>query len=177
MSISKNRNRGFTLIELLVVIAVIGVLAAIVFTSVNSARMKARNAKRLEEVRSYSIALALAYDKYGEYPGTVNHAVYCLGDYPNNTCWEGETYGNAVINNVLKEFCSMPIDTYPVPEDGFYGYLYSKSFPVPIPGGPPVPGKVGIYWMMEGVNQSCGVGRVHTANSGGATYCGYEISY
>ena len=39
-------QKGFTLIELLVVISIIGLLASGVLASLNSARMKARDAKK-----------------------------------------------------------------------------------------------------------------------------------
>ncbi len=59
---------GFTLIELLVVVAIISLLASIVFASLNSARSKARDAKRKEDFHSIQQALALYYSSYGQYP-------------------------------------------------------------------------------------------------------------
>ena len=53
---------GFTLIELLVVIAIIGVLASIVLASLNSARQKSRDARRIADTKQLQLALELYYD-------------------------------------------------------------------------------------------------------------------
>lgn len=68
-----NRQKGFTLIELLVVIAVIGVLAAVILASLNSARAKGRDAKRLSDLKQVQIALELYYDTFNAYPDTGNN--------------------------------------------------------------------------------------------------------
>ena len=61
-------SKGFTLIELLVVIAIIGILSSVVLASLNSARKKGRDAKRVSDVRQLQLALELYYDKYNGYP-------------------------------------------------------------------------------------------------------------
>lgn len=64
------KQKGFTLIELLVVISIIGLLAAVVLVSLNSARAKARDAKRVSDFHQISTALELFYDAEGRYPTT-----------------------------------------------------------------------------------------------------------
>ena len=64
----KRDEVGFTLIELLVVIAIIGVLASTVLASLNSARAKARDARKQADFRAISLALQLFFDSTGRMP-------------------------------------------------------------------------------------------------------------
>ncbi len=61
-------KKGFTLIELLVVISIIGLLSSVVLTSVNSARAKARDARRITDLKQIQTALEFYYDTNGSYP-------------------------------------------------------------------------------------------------------------
>ena len=58
-------QKGFTLIELLVVIAIIGILATIVLVSLNTARSKARDVRRISDLRQLALALEMYYDGDG----------------------------------------------------------------------------------------------------------------
>ncbi len=53
-------KKGFTLIELLVVIAIIGLLSTLSVVSLNSARAKARDAKRLSDIKNLQTSVSLA---------------------------------------------------------------------------------------------------------------------
>lgn len=59
---SRQARSGFTLIELLVVIAIIGILASIVLASLNSARRKSRDARRVADIKQIQLALELFFD-------------------------------------------------------------------------------------------------------------------
>lgn len=66
----KKAGRGFTLIELLVVIAIIGILSSVVLASLNDARQKSRDAKRVADIKQLQLAMELFFDSNGSYPTT-----------------------------------------------------------------------------------------------------------
>lgn len=76
------RTRGFTLIELLVVIAIIGILSSVVLASLNSARQKGRDARRVSDIKQIQLALELYYDAHSNYPTALSAAN--LVTAPNN---------------------------------------------------------------------------------------------
>jgi prepilin-type N-terminal cleavage/methylation domain-containing protein len=63
-------SRGFTLIELLVVIAIIGILSSVVLASLNTARQKSRDARRIADVKQLQLALELYFDTHATYPSS-----------------------------------------------------------------------------------------------------------
>jgi len=65
------KNKGFTLIELLVVIAIIGILSSVVLASLNSARQKSRDARRVADIKQLQLALELYFDSNANYPTTL----------------------------------------------------------------------------------------------------------
>jgi type II secretion system protein G len=66
----QKNKQGFTLIELLVVIAIIGLLSTLSILSLNTARARARDAKRIADVKQIQTALEMYYNDVGSYPAT-----------------------------------------------------------------------------------------------------------
>lgn len=64
----QKNNKGFTLIELLVVIAIIGLLSTLAVVALNSARQKARDSKRVADIKQIQTALELYFADQNGYP-------------------------------------------------------------------------------------------------------------
>ncbi len=81
-------KRAFTLIELLVVIAIIGVLATISVIALQNARAKARDVRRVADVKQMQTALELFFNDMGRYP-TIdeinNGSIYSISSYGTTT--------------------------------------------------------------------------------------------
>ena len=90
--LKKNNKNGFTLIELLVVIAIIGLLSSVVLASLNSARIKARDAKRQADINQLGIALEFNYDKYDAYTQPEEQVLF------TSDCSTGEGVGGCGVS-------------------------------------------------------------------------------
>lgn len=104
---------GFTLIELLVVIAIIGVLASIVLASLNTARQKSRDARRITDIKQIQLALELYYDGTG------------AGQYPtaSATCATGGAANGLEALSTANYIPQVPRD----PTAGCYRYAASTA--------------------------------------------------
>lgn len=68
LSTKPRASRGFTLIELLTVIAIIGILAAMIFPAVRSARVSANKARTKVQFSQWAAAIEGFKSEYGYYP-------------------------------------------------------------------------------------------------------------
>lgn len=68
MNYPRRQLQGFTLIELLVVIAIIGILSTLAIVALGSARLKARDTKRVADLNQIGKALELYYSENNAYP-------------------------------------------------------------------------------------------------------------
>ena len=109
------RLRGFTLIELLVVISIISLLSSVVLTSVNTARAKARDARRKEDLRQLELAIQLYYDTTGTFPPSVT----TVADNMRSNTEDGVNWPVAFRDELAPYLHSLPLD--PTHPQQFYG--------------------------------------------------------
>ena len=114
------KRMGFTLVELLVVIAIIGLLSSIVVASLNSARAKARDARRIADLKEIQKAIEFYYDSNNQYPQPAQGWGNWSGHCPS--------YGNRddyILGLVPTYIPALPRD--PRYDDGSQCYLYRSD--------------------------------------------------
>lgn len=111
------KKKGFTLIELLVVIAIIGLLSTLAVVALNSARAKARDAKRVGDVKQMQTALELYYNDNQGYPisnagnaGVIGVDATCLG--ANGFNWDASACTQPVYMGLLPKSPTPPDVSY-----------------------------------------------------------------
>lgn len=113
-------KKGFTLIELVVVIAIIGLLSTLAVVALGSAREKARDSKRLADIKGIQASLEWYFVGNNSYPVTTEPVT--LGD-DQHKCLGSNGFNAAGA-------CKSPVYMEVIPSEpqsGQQGYVYNGS--------------------------------------------------
>ncbi len=101
----KNKKNGFTLFELLVSISIIGILTALASVAFSGAQKKARDARRMEDIKSIQTAAEQYYSQSPTY------------SYPTTTAVADWTLnGQAILNLFPSDPKTPAVYTYTHPD-------------------------------------------------------------
>lgn len=108
------RRTGFTLIELLVVIGIIGMLVAIAIPNFLSARQRASDSRKKQEMQELKMALRLYYNDYYKYPCGVLYCsssgngmnMYGCGSAGASECLPNTSFATVADNVYMKQLPS-----------------------------------------------------------------------
>lgn len=120
MMYRSHTSKGFTLIELLVVISIIGMLSSVVLASLNTARNKGKDARRLSDLKQIQLALELYYSDNNAYPIAVGWHSQC-------SAWGSYTADNVIPGLTPSYMASFPQDPSMDVSGNLCCYLYTSS--------------------------------------------------
>jgi len=124
----QNVRKGFTLIELLVVIAIIGILSTLAVVSLGGARERARDSKRLADIRNVQTALELYFTDNNEYPAvTSSTAAPCTSSTLEGCCLDSSATGGGWLAtcNAANRLITVPDDPRNTGDND--NYVYSAN--------------------------------------------------
>jgi len=142
------QRKGFTLIELLVVLAIIGLLSTLAVVSLNNARQKSRDSKRLSDIKQVQTALELYFSDVGTYP--VEAAAVVLGSANEVTLSSTNGFAAAAAGTTYVG----KVPSNPTPNGADYSYLSADG------------STYSIGFSLEGATGGLAAG-VHTASPSG----------
>ncbi len=136
-----NKQTGFTLIELLVVVAIIGILASVVLASLNSARVKARDAKRMSDIQQIRNAIEMYITANGHAPdlGDSDCLTNATACYAADTMSEWDTLAQQLspfISSLPKDPCWGGNCRVPSNDGLRYSYYYAAPGALYYDGAP-----------------------------------------
>lgn len=157
--------KGFTLIELLVVIAIIGLLSTLAVVALNSARQKARDAKRVADIKQVQTALELFYNDQQGYPVQTSLE---LGDPTDSSCLDSADVGFHISGGCTGTIYMGLVPANPTPNGTPYTYSGFRDDGATACTGVDDCAKYEITFTLEGTTGSLPAG-LCTANQDGIT--------
>lgn len=179
MQINKAK-KGFTLIELLIVIAIIGLLATLAIVSLTTAQRKARDTKRIADIKQLQNAVELYYSELAVYPPIVATNTWstlggAITSYITNVPIDPENSGTSVytygVNNAGTEYFIGAVledtghDALDGDDDTAYAAAGSWSALAPVESDGSAAASGGY---------DCGLDSAPPANDDGGVYCTSE---
>ncbi len=134
MSKNKKQKQGFTLIELLVVISIIGLLSMISVVALGSARAKARDSRRLTDIKAIGTAIDLYILDYDHSPYLGANDCNAFTSIGGDTCtaidWDADGKWSILETELAEYLSQLPVDPCgmecPGSESTYFAYQYNS---------------------------------------------------